>query len=116
MAAKKRRQTRLRRHMLGRQERRHTIIALGQSPEILAASQAWLGHRAYVDNAGNYRVREGLQGNGKIAPWNRSVKAKLAAVGADLHEVAHALFRPARSQTDFERMHAIPAEYKRRNR
>lgn len=63
------------------------------SPAIRAAFAAWLDHRAYVDNGGNYRLRPEPatpthHPRGKIAPWNREVK-RLFASSAEFHAAAH---------------------------
>lgn len=62
------------------------------SPAIRQAFADWNDHRAYLDNGGNYRVREEAatpthRPNGKIAPWNREVK-RLFADSAQFHRAA----------------------------
>lgn len=41
------------------------------------AFRDWLTNRAYIDNNGNYRVKDSTRGSpncGPIAPWNKTIK------------------------------------------
>lgn len=54
------------------------------------AFRSWMDGHAYLDNAGNYRVREGTKGRSPtIAPWNRYAR-ELYPDNADFHKAAHA--------------------------
>lgn len=48
-------------------------------PQIAQGFRDWTSNRAYLDNAGNYRVRnggpEGKRKSATVAPWNKAVKA-----------------------------------------
>ena len=44
-----------------------------QDPDIAAGLSAWTSGKAYLDNNGNYRVREEGQKR-RIAPWNRAMR------------------------------------------
>ena len=56
--------------------------------DIAQASKDWLSGRAYIDNAGNYRIKAEGKAKGTIAPWNKAAKKAFASV-SDLHAHAH---------------------------
>jgi hypothetical protein len=66
------------------------------SPEVRQAFGDWRSRRAYIDNAGNYRLKEkqvtdarGTRwtGKGTVAPWNRTVKKAFPDV-TEFHDAA----------------------------
>jgi len=68
------------------------------SEEIVAAYQAWLDGTAYLDNAGNFRIREPGSRTRRgahigIAPWNKAVKRLYGPGSSRFHEDALAWFK-----------------------
>ncbi len=80
----------------------------GQPDQIAQAFADWTSKRAYIDNAGNYRVRDMVEvagvmvpeqgGKGQIAPWNKAVKAAFPDSAA-FHQAAQQGQRGAVQQT-----------------
>ena len=48
----------------------------------------WLSGRAYMDNAGNFRLKRPGQSRGPIAPWNIAAKRTFPSV-AHFHDEIH---------------------------
>jgi len=80
-----------------------TSPTVDDTTHLAAARAAWRDGRAYLDNAGNYRLRteqmttaKGTEfvGKGPVAPWNRLVKAQY---GLDLHQASQTEMTPAPS-------------------
>jgi hypothetical protein len=69
------------------------VTAAQVTPSIEQAFTDWTDGRAYIDNNGNYRVKQprtnGLSSGGRIAPWNKEVKRSFSDVQA-FHEAATA--------------------------
>jgi hypothetical protein len=55
--------------------------------DVIAAFQAWLTRKAYIDGRGNYHIRQAGP-SGPIAPWNKTIKRTFATV-TDFHRAAH---------------------------
>lgn len=58
----------------------------------LAAFRDWLSGRAYLDNAGNYRLRPDGRATGSsrhVAPWNKAIK-RIYPENAAFHRTAEA--------------------------
>jgi hypothetical protein len=52
------------------------------------AMRDWIEGRAYLDNAGNYRVRAPGSNRGRVAWWNRAAKRRFPDA-SQLHHAAH---------------------------
>jgi len=55
------------------------LVGEQAEPPIDQAFKDWISGEAYLDNSGNYRLRDrsrGLSGRGQIAPWNKAVKRR----------------------------------------
>ncbi len=65
----------------------------GETPTIKQALEDWRSGRAYIDNAGNYRIKAEGRPSGPIAPWNKEAKATFESV-QDLHKAATAAPTP----------------------
>lgn len=50
-----------------------TVLAI-PCEELGQAFDDWTAGRAYLDNAGNYRLRDGDSRKGQVAPWNKPIK------------------------------------------
>ncbi|MFH0811162.1 MAG: hypothetical protein V2A77_11970, partial [Pseudomonadota bacterium] len=82
------------------------------SPAIRQAMSDWNEGRAYIDNRGNYHVKDqpGPTGRGPVAPWNKAVKGAFPDVSA-FHKATEAELGPSRSARRLGTMTATePAE------
>lgn len=93
------------------QKFRYSVSASqGQSEQLAQAFADWTSKRAYIDNAGNYRIRDMAEvagimtpvqgGKGQIAPWNKAVKAAFPDVAA-FHQAAQQGTIPGARQQSF---------------
>lgn len=74
-------------------ELRHDEVRkIGESDAVVAGLKTWALNRCYLDNNGNYRLK---QHGRPIAPWNKAVKERFPDSSA-LHEAAQAYKRPVR--------------------